>query len=196
MQKRYPGHFFRRLLHFLIMIVPIFYYSYGATFSQKLSLAPEQLVSLLVILTLLFESLRLINRWQIFGQRDYEMESISAAAWTVFAMGLVLLQAPKIGVYGGALGIPLIVSFCFADPIMGEMRLIGASCGKVIFSGALAVSLVWIACVFLLGTPWWIIPMIVPLTVAAELPNLPWVDDNAVMLLVPLGAVLLLAPWM
>lgn len=192
----YTAHFFRRSVHLLIGIVPIAYYCYGSILTQKISLNAAQFISVLVFLTIVFEVIRLTNQWKIFGQRDYETKCISAVAWTVFSVGLVLLQAPKIGVYGGALGIPLILSLCFADPLMGEARLKEESLRKVILVGVSTVSIVWLSCVFLLDTPWWIIPFIVPITVVSELLDLPWIDDNAVMLLLPLAMVLLFAPWM
>ena len=99
------------------------------------------------------------------------------------------------GTHPGAIGIPLVWSLALGDPTLGETRRLNWSFTWVIVSGLVVVTVVWVSCVFWLGTPWYLVIICVPLIVACELPKLSWIDDNAVMLLVPLSCLLILQPW-
>lgn len=189
------GHWLRRLVHVAILLIPIIYYWYGPNLQQWLGITPDQIISLIVMLAVIFEIIRLRNGWLILGQRHYEKNHVSAFAWTVMSTGLVLLIAPKIGQHHAAIGLPLLWSLAFADPIMGELRRAVVGPGWVFFIGIVIVLLVWLAGYFWLGSPWYLLPIVVPVTVAAEWIKSNTIDDNALMLLVPLACIILLLPW-
>ena len=58
------------------------------------------------------------------------------------------------------------------------------------------VRVIWLGCGYFLGTPYWMAILMGPVTMAAELPKLKWIDDNATMLLIPAAVVLILAPFL
>ncbi|HJM68154.1 MAG TPA: hypothetical protein QF716_04685, partial [Candidatus Thalassarchaeaceae archaeon] len=96
----------------------------------------------------------------------------------------------------GWLTIPIILSLTFGDPAMGEARRMGVDNRTVYAIGTIICGLIWIGCGYFLGTPYWMALLMGPLTMAAELPKLKWIDDNATMLLIPLAVVLIIAPFL
>lgn len=193
--KREKGYFLRRTIHLSVGIIPIIYYWYDNTLASSLFLTREKIVSLIVAFIILLEAIRLLKGWKIYGQRQYESKQISAATWTAFSVGLVLLLAPKIGIHGAGLGIPLIWSLCLGDPILGEARLMRLSNLVVIIVGFISIALIWLICGIWLETPLWLTLIMAPVIIAAEWPSLAWIDDNATMLLLPLAVLLYLEPW-
>lgn len=189
------GHWFRRLIHLTMAIVPVIYYWFATSIADFFHLTINQIVSLCILIILLLETFRLYQGWTVFGQRDYEAKQISAFAWSGFSVCLVLLIAPKFGLHGAAIGAPLIWSMGFADPLMGECRRKNDANYWSLIAGFIVVALVWLFAIFYLHTPWLLLPFIAPLTVFAESIKTNVIDDNALMLLVPLAAIFILLPW-
>jgi hypothetical protein len=79
---------------------------------------------------------------------------------------------------------------------MGEARRMGLDNRSVYAIGAVICGLIWLLCGYFFGTPYWMALLMGPLTMVAELPKLKWIDDNATMVLIPLAAVLLIAPFL
>ena len=79
---------------------------------------------------------------------------------------------------------------------MGEARRMGLDNRSVYAIGTVICGLTWLLCGYFFGTPYWMALLMGPLTMVAELPKLKWIDDNAPMVLIPLGAVLLIAPFL
>ena len=195
-RTREKGHFFRRFIHLSMVIVPYLFYWQGTALAHLLHLTPVKLLCLITAIILSFEVLRIWKKWQIYGQREYETERISATAWTTIAITLVLLLAPKTGPQNAAIGTGLILAMTLTDPLMGEARLWQLPPSIVVLTGLLASFLVWGGCALWLGAPWWLSLIMPPLTVAAEWRKFNWIDDNAMMLLLPLSCTLLLSPWL
>jgi|SRR5665648_280978 len=189
------GHCLRRIVHALMILIPIFYYIYAQRVLKSPSFDKAQAVSLVVLIILCLDWVRLKRGWIIFGQRIYEAHTMSAFAWGALSVGLTLLAAPKLGKYDAAVGFPLIGALALGDPMIGEFRIHGFTAAIQMVVGGMVITCIWLFSMMWLGTPWWIIPVIVPLTVASERIKMPHIVDNATMLLIPLGAVLLLAPW-
>lgn len=179
-------HYLRRSIHLTVAIYPFLYYWYKDIISAFLRVDVNYLIVLLVIAVLIIDSFRIRKRRLIISQREYEKHVISSLAWTTVAVSFVLLFAPRIGVQGAGIGVPLILSLAVADPLMGESRILNCPKYIVALVGLVSVALVWLVSFFYLQTPWQLIPLIAPLTVAAEMYSVAWVDDNAMMLLVPL----------
>jgi hypothetical protein len=190
------GYLLRRSIHLLMATLPILFYWHGDEIAAVVCLSAERLVSLILLLLIAAEALRLTLGLTVYGQRDYEAKQVSAVAWGGISVGLVLLAAPRpAGLHPAAIGAPLIWSLSVADPLMGEVRRLGGGVRAVVISGGLAVFASWLGAAFWLGTPGWLVPLMTPATVAAEWPRLPWIDDNATMLLIPLAICLILSPW-
>tara|TARA_B100001093_G_scaffold519209_1_gene607160 strand:+ start:8330 stop:8953 length:624 start_codon:yes stop_codon:yes gene_type:complete len=185
------GHIFRRSIHVGMILLPWIYFEHGEMISDKLGLTLPQFVSTMVFILFILEALRLQFGITIFGQREYEANQISALGWGAFGIGIVFVMAPV-----EAYAWPIILSLSLGDPFLGEMRRRGMSTRDVVLSSTALLILVWLACWHLFGTPWWLAFFFAPLCVASEWPRLRYIDDNATMVLIPLGMILLLEPFL
>ena len=175
------GHWLRRSLHIGTFIIPLIYYPYAQSIAAVFHLTPRSLLWCLIILLVVLEALRLIKGWVAFGQRSYEAKQISSFSWAAVSICLVLLFAP-----GKMYGIPIIWSCAFTDPLLGELRRLRVSKIIITVIGVIFTAGIWCLCTWWFGTPgWWAIIM-GPFIVAAEWPNIRWIDDNAMMQLLPL----------
>ena len=194
------GHIFRRCFHVSMAVVPWIYYEHGDAIAEVFSLEPVQFVSLFAIIAIVTELLRIKFGIIIVGQREYEKNQFSALGWGATSIALAIvalsyLDAPN-GAHAGWLTIPIILALPFGDPLMGEARRMGLDNRAVYAVGTLACGLTWLACGYFFGTPYWMALLMGPLTMIAELPKLKWIDDNATMVLIPLAAVLIIAPFL
>lgn len=185
------GHVLRRFIHLGMSFLPWLYFQYGEDVADFVSLTLDEIVSTIIIVAVLGETLRLRMGWTIFGQRTYEARQVSALAWGAFAVGLVFLLTPD-----PAYAYPLILSLSLGDPLLGELRRKGMTTNNVIILGMLGIAVIWLACAFWFETPWLLVLFIAPICVAAEWPRLTYIDDNATMLLIPLAVVLVLEPFL
>ena len=184
------GHLFRRSIHLGMSFLPLIYFEWGNSVSDSLGLTLPQFVSTMVFLLFAAEATRLKFGITIYGQREYEARQISALGWGAFGIGLVFLLAPtKEYIW------PLILSLSLGDPFLGEMRRKGMDTRNVILSSTLFLFVVWVACWHFVQTPFWLAFLFAPLCVASEWPRLRYIDDNATMVLIPLGMILLLEPF-
>ena len=190
------GHLFRRFIHLAMVIIPIIYYLEADFVSSFTGLEPKQIVSVCAFAIILSEVIRLRIGIVVFGQREYESSQPSAFFWGGTSVCLTLLIAPEEGMNGAAYGLPLILGLTLVDPILGELRRANVSTEKVILCGYLSTLAIWIFCAYFVDTPYIIVPFVSALVVASEWPRLPWIDDNATMLLIPLGFVMLLSPFL
>ena len=190
------GHLFRRFIHLAMVIIPIIYYWEADFVSSLTGLEPKQIVCVCAFAIILSEVIRLRIGIVVFGQREYESSQPSAFFWGGTSVCLTLLIAPEEGMNGAAYGLPLILGLTLVDPILGELRRANVSTEKVILCGYLSTLAIWIFCAYFVGTPYIIVPFVSALVVASEWPRLPWIDDNATMLLIPLGFVMLLSPFL
>ena len=186
------GHLFRRGFHVGMSVLPFVYYEYAEKISDYFSINELQLVSLLTLVIVFSEAIRLKLGITIFGQRDYESHQVSALAWGGFSVGLTFLLLSEHPEFVW----PLILSLSLGDPFLGEVRRKGKEPKTVFILGSIFIALIWVACWMQVGTPLWMAFVMAPICVAAEWPRLRWIDDNATMLLIPLAAVIMLAPWL
>jgi len=179
-----PAYWLRRAIHVSMAIIPLLYYRFGGDLAAVFNLVPWQLVLAILLLGIILEVIRLFFHITVFGQRDHEARQPSSFFWGLLSVGLVLILAPPL------FAIPIIWSCAFVDPLLGEMRRFAWRKGLVILVGWLALLVIWLFGNAMLGTPWWYILIMPPITLAAEAPNLKWIDDNAMMQLIPLIVVL------
>ncbi len=194
----FGGHAFRRFTHVSMTAIPFIYYLYGQDVADIISLDSKQLVSIICLLIVIAEVIRLRLGIVIFGQREYEADQISALAWGGLAVSLALLLAPGEGegLEAGIYGIPLIVGLTMVDPVMGEIKRTKQDLRLAIYVGLAVSYAVWLGCHFWLGTEIIAAILLAPLTVLGELPKTKDIDDNATMILFPLTGLMLLLPFL
>lgn len=185
------GHLLRRGIHLAMSFLPFLYFEFGEDVADMVSLTLEQVVSCVILIAIVGESLRLRMGWTIVGQRSYEAKQVSALAWGALGVGMVFLLTPD-----AAYAYPLILSLSLGDPLLGELRRKGVSTQNVILAGVLGIAIIWAGCAYLVETPWLLVPLMAPICVAAEWPRLRYIDDNATMLLIPLAVVLIFDPFL
>ena len=185
------GHVLRRVIHLSMSFIPVLYFEFGEATADAVNLSLSQFVSVVILVAIVGEALRLKFGVTIIGQRAYEAKQVSALAWGAIAVGMVLLLVPE-----KAYAYPLILSLSLGDPLLGEMRRKDFSVSTVIWAGALGIASIWACCAIWVGTPWLLVALMGPMCVAAEWPRLRYIDDNATMLLIPLAFVLILEPFL
>ena len=185
------GHLCRRSIPLGLSFLPLISFEWGKSVSDSLGLTLPQFVSTVVFLLFVAEATRHKFGITNYGQRENEARQISALGWGAFGIGLVFLLAPtKEYIW------PLILSLSLGDPFLGEMRRKGMDTRNVILSSTLFLFVVWVACWHFVQTPFWLAFLFAPLCVASEWPRLRYIDDNATMVLIPLGMILLLEPFL
>jgi len=193
------GHAFRRLTHVSMASIPYLYYVHGSTISSYFSLQAREFVSVICVLILVIEAVRLRTGIVIVGQREYESSQISALAWGALAVALAILIAPEGengGMGAGKYGAPIILGMTLVDPVMGEVKRTMKDLRAAIILGLVVSYAVWVGCHFWIGTELIAALLLAPLTVLGELPPTRAIDDNATMVLFPLVGLVLLLPFL
>ncbi len=183
----YFGHWFRRVLHVCMIVIPVIYFFYAKAAASFFYMKPTQLVLVILGFVVLAEIIRIRYRMVLFAQRLHEADHISSFAWGVIAISLVLIFAPE-PIYA----IPIVAGCAIGDPLMGECRRFKLPTIIIIFYAIAVLILIWFICRLWMPMPWWVPFIMAPITVFAELPNLHWIDDNALMQLAPLVLILII----
>lgn len=180
------GHSVRRLIHVLMFFIPPLYFGFGAKISAMLHLHPEQILICIIIIILVFEILRIKRGWLLFGQRQHERHFLSSFAQGAVAIAITLLAIPGGYAHGLQYAWPMVAVLAVVDPVMGEMRRFKLQRKWVLSIGLIVAVIIWaLFCWNYEFNPWLV--LIMPLVaIAAEVPNLRWLDDNATLLLFPL----------
>jgi hypothetical protein len=179
------GHVFRRIVHVCMLTIPLIYYAYGQTVANFLHISTDLLLILLLVIFILVEIVRLKFNIVTFGQRKYEGGQISSFAWGAVSVFLVLLLSPA-----KAFSIPIIWSCALGDPFVGELRALFKKPWWPEVLTLFFILAIWLFCSYWLTTPWWWGVILAPIIVMAEWVRVKNVDDNAMMMLVPLVIVL------
>lgn len=178
------AYFLRRFIHLSIILIPFLYYFF---LIPKFPLVNLKIIIIFMLFSLiLFDIVRIRLGLLFFGQRQYEATHISAFTWTMITIGLVLLFSPS-----PAYSFAIISSCAIADPLMGEMRAYDFRNWQIIVSGILVVLGVWLCVAFYdhhVSHVWAFV--MAPVTVALEWLSLEWIDDNALMIGIPLLIIL------
>ena len=190
------GHWFRRLTHVGMCVIPFAYHLWGDSIAGKVSMTPSDFVIAVAVFFIVIEVIRIKFGIIIIGQREYEAKQVSALAWGAVAVCLTLILAPQEGegLEAGKYTIPIICGLTFVDPIMGEVKRAKMGMQSAVLVGLAVSYTIWMGSVALFSTPFLVAVLLAPLTVAGEVPRVSWIDDNATMLLFPLIALLLLHP--
>mgnify|MGYP001132871429 FL=1 len=190
------GHWFRRLTHVGMCVIPFAYHLWGDSIAGTVSMTPSDFVIAVAGFFIAIEAIRIKFGIIIVGQREYEAKQVSALAWGAVAVCLTLILAPQEGegLEAGKYTIPIICGLTFVDPIMGEVKRAKMGMQSAVLVGLAVSYTIWMGSVALFSTPFLVAVLLAPLTVAGEVPRVSWIDDNATMILFPLIALLLLHP--
>ena len=189
------GHYVRRLIHIAMFLIPIFYYRYGSSIASYMHLSVRELLAIIFLSVVLLEILRLHMGWLLLGQRKNEQRRVSAFAWGVISLVVVLLFVPGGYTQGIQYALPLIATLAFMDPLMGELRYYKCATWLVLVCGWLCAALIWLLACYYYQLSYYFLIILPVISVCAELPNSPWIDDNALVLWLPLLVVLGLHGW-
>jgi len=176
----------RRLIHASLALLPLIYYEYLPF--VPLILKDKAQITIFVLASTLIgvDIVRIIFKLNVSGQREYEKQRLSGASFALIGIIIVLLFSPSHADKTSVFSIPIIWSCAFGDPILSLTR--SANFSNIIceFIGGLAILLIWLGAWYYLNTPLWVIPLIVPIILLSEWPNIVWLDDNLLMMLAPL----------
>ena len=86
------GHLLRRGIHLGMSFIPVLFFEFGENTADAVNLSLPQLVSLVILVAIVGEVLRLKFGVTIIGQRAYEAKQVSALAWGAIAIGLSLIH--------------------------------------------------------------------------------------------------------
>ena len=181
------GHRIRRLIHVSMCIVPWLYWMAAPAVAGWIWLSPRQLLWVIIVLITLLELLRLSRGLLLVGQRLHEKKQLSSLFWGTISIALVLLYAP-----GPGYAVPIITVCAWVDPLLGEMRVRSTPGWLMWVVGLLATWLIWFAASYFLGNRIILGAVCGFLAVYFEQFTWKWIDDNALMQLVPLFFLLLI----
>lgn len=197
------GHALRRAYHVVMFaLVPYLWFWHGRGLSSWLGTRPDRVLGAGGLLCLLGEAARVWRGFVCLGCRTYEARQVSAMAWGAVGTVLVLMLAPARGespADRAYLAAPILWCLGLVDPVLGELKAAGMGLRRRSVVACLLATAVWAVSTAALapdsGFAWAIVPVMGPLAVLSEFPSIPSVDDNGLMLLIPLGVVTMLAPW-
>lgn len=108
------GQAVRRVVHISTPLFLVYYFLPDPLWTG----GPTRVLGLLILLSvvLIGEGLRLVYRPKIIGMRDYEQSNISAATWAAIGMTFTFLFFP-IG-YAA----PALMGMAWVDPVIGDLR--------------------------------------------------------------------------
>jgi len=149
-------------------------------FPQKiLGLDRIYLAIILWAIILVIEYLRLNNKVNLLGMRDYEKDRVAGFVW--FASGtFIIFGFTEMGAFPQSIAIATIIMAAYTDPVIGEAnRKLGGNWG--IGLGLLCSFLIY---QLIIGVLFYSI-MGALIAVIAEKPRLKWFDDDLAMQIFP-----------
>ncbi len=179
------GSTFRRAFH---LASPVFLVYYLLPDDLWVGFPKPLLAFLLWAVTLVIEALRLVLEVDIIGIREYERGQISAYFWggTGLVIGLLFFPPPFVVV--------VMVGMAWVDPLCALSRQRGGyPFVPLLAYGAIAFTGVWLLADFSLVSALMIALLGTSLAIAAEYPNVEFVDDDFTMQMAPLVGTTLLS---
>merc|ERR1711972_722644 len=94
------------------------------------------------------------------------------------------------------IGVPCIWSLGLVDPLIGQLKRSDWTLLPRSAVGMVVAFIIFLICVFLFDTPWWFVLIYPEMVVAAEYAGgIFRIDDNGLMLLIPLLMTYVFLPW-
>jgi len=171
--------FVRRAVH---LCAPLFAVYYFLPDTIVLGIGKAEGVLLVLLFALGFEALRLIFRIRVPGMRDYEFDRPSAAAFTALGLSIALLLFPI------ELTLPVLMCMGWVDPLIGELRRRESDLNPWLpFVVYFTIMLLGLAYFMGLTFPVLISAMLItPLAIFLESKRYRFLDDDIILILVPL----------
>ena len=166
---------YRRFNHTVAACFVIFFLFPQKVFgSERIYLA---IILWIVIITI--EYLRLKNKFELVGMRDYEQTRVAGFVW--FATGTsILFIFTEMGAFPQSIAIATIIMAAYTDPVIGEAnRNLGGNWGLGL--GFLCAFLIYIS---VIGSIFYSV-MGALVAVIVERPKLKWFDDDLAMQIFP-----------
>ena len=166
---------YRRFNHTVAACFVIFFLFPQKVFgSERIYLA---IILWIVIITI--EYLRLKNKFELVGMRDYEQTRVAGFVW--FATGTsILFIFTEIGAFPQSIAIATIIMAAYTDPVIGEAnRNLGGNWGLGL--GFLCAFLIYVS---VIGSIFYSV-MGALVAVIVERPKLKWFDDDLAMQIFP-----------
>lgn len=174
------GHILRRLVH---MSSPLFLVYYWLPDPLWIGGPGRQIgLVLALLLTLLFEAIRVTKRLNIFGMRPYESNRMSAAAWAGIALVFALLFFPF------KIVAPVVFGMAWIDPLCGELRKRNSR----FYPNLPKVAYFVLVLAIMIATIGFSIGVLVaaalaaPLAISVEKAKTRFLDDDFTMIMIPL----------
>ena len=166
---------YRRFNHTVAACFVIFF-----LFPQKVfGLERIYLGIILWIVIITIEYLRLKNKFELVGMRDYEQTRVAGFVW--FATGTsILFIFTEMGAFPQSIAIATIIMAAYTDPVIGEAnRNLGGNWGLGL--GFLCAFLIYVS---VIGSIFYSV-MGALVAVIVERPKLKWFDDDLAMQIFP-----------
>ncbi len=172
------GERLRRLVHILTSSFILYYWipPYIAGVNK------EYWLMILLAVVLFMDSYRMHAGWRVFGAREYEHNRPSALALVAIGVTIGFLFFPKY------LVVPAILTMAFVDPLIRSVR--GNRYIYPVLPACFAIFIFYTSFTYLVN---WSVTCTAVFAVigggaaiAAERPHLTWIDDDILMILVPM----------
>jgi len=166
---------YRRFNHTVAACFVIFFLFPQKVFgSERIYLA-----IILWIVIIAIEYLRLKNKFELVGMRDYEQTRVAGFVW--FATGTsILFIFTEMGAFPQSIAIATIIMAAYTDPVIGEAnRNLGGNWGLGL--GFLCAFLIYVS---VIGSIFYSV-MGALVAVIVERPKLKWFDDDLAMQIFP-----------
>lgn len=189
---RYSNHIYRRLIHISMMLIPWIFEGYVQYIQPLMPISNLTFGLLLIMLAISVESIRLYFGTLFFAQRPYERHQLSSLFWTACAILAVLAFTPE---YHGSIlpyTFPLITSMAIGDPLLGECRAYKLPTYVSILITLILLMIVWFISFLFFSIPAYAIFLMPCLAILGEYPSSRYIDDNALMLGLPLMALIII----
>ena len=174
------GHMLRRLVHMSSPIFLIYYWLPDPLWTGGLGRQIGLVFALLV--TLVFESVRMTRQLRIIGMRPYESNRMSAAAWAGIALVFAFLFFPL------KMVAPVVFGMAWIDPLCGELRKRNSrlypNLPKVAYFALVTVVMTLTA-----GLTVGVLvaaALVAPVAISVEKAKTRFLDDDFTMLVIPL----------
>ncbi len=169
----------RRLVH---TCAPLFCIYYFLPDPVLLGISRADGVLIIMLLALGFEALRLIFRIKVPGMRNYEFDRPSAAAYTAVGLTTAFLFFPL------ELTLPVLMGMGWVDPLIGELRKNGNKMNPILpIVAYFLIMLLGLGYFYGLTFPVLLsATLLAPIAVLLEARRLYFLDDDIVLIMVPL----------
>jgi hypothetical protein len=170
---------FRRLVHICAPLFCVYYYLPDPLLP---GLARSEGLLFIMLFALGFEALRLTFRIKVPGMRSYEFDRPSAASFTAVGLTFTFLYFPI------ELVLPVLMGMGWVDPLIGELRRKGSKMNPTMpVIAYFSIMLLGLGYFYGLTFPVLIsAALIAPIAVFLEAIRFKFLDDDLVLIVVPL----------